>query len=315
MGDGSSAPDTSFSPLVPWRFTVVVNLIGAVTIVLAVFFTYSGVFPFQSPLGVYRLLPGDIMIDLVWTYVIALVCGVVVVLFSAPLARLFWYAHRIAKGGNQNYYIQRRTGNAGISPHRRLFTPAIAALGFAFSLSSPTVQSLVFVTENFTSLGEHDFAIRTAMPVLFISILVATFVLLIFTPIWLLEDAGLITEKKTTGSRVTADIEGVGQFFIKYLRGFAGLSTVIGYLLLGVQMVDWYQAISANPELMYPLFVYFIPVTVVFAAPLIVLAPISIVNLFYETSLKKNARSLVSQMTKSGLPLVTVEPLTHQPNS
>jgi hypothetical protein len=293
--------------LIPWKFTLALNILALVSITLAVFFTYRGAFPFQSPLGIYRILPGDILLDLVWTYVLAFAVGIIVYLITPLMARLSWHIHRAAKGRSHRYYIQRRSGEPGMSPQKRLLTPAFVALGLSFSLSGPATQSLIFVTENFASLREQDAAIVSAMPVLFIAILVSSFVLLIFTPVWLLDDVGLISEKKIKGSRVTADIEGVGQFFMKYLRGFAGISTIIGYLLLAVQMVNWYQFMLTQTELMYPLFVYFIPVTVVFAAPLIAMAPISVVDIFYELSVRRNAGSVLRSMERSGISVVTVE--------
>ncbi|MEM2143136.1 MAG: hypothetical protein QXQ81_07775, partial [Candidatus Thorarchaeota archaeon] len=269
-------------PMIPVKTALLGNLVGAVAIILVVFFTYRGDFPFQSPLGLYRFLPGDILLDFVWLYVISVVIGIFLYIFTPLLAIVFWRVHRLAKGRSHNYYIQRYSEGQVASLSRRYMTPALTSMGLSFSLSGEATRNMIFVMENFEHLAEEDIAIVTAMPVLFIAILVSTVVMLIFAPLWLLEDAGLISEKRITGPRMTADVEGVGQFFTKYLRGFAGLSTVIGYLLLGVQTVLWYQIMLTRTELMLPAFVYLLPVTAVFAAPLIAQGPISAVSLFYE---------------------------------
>jgi hypothetical protein len=294
-------------PMIPWKFTISMLTIAIISVIIVTYFTYSGAFPFQSPLGVYRTLPGDILVDLLWTFAIPIIVGLIVFFLTPAMAMLFWRVHRLAKGRDHNYYIQARTGDTKISPVRRLLTPAFTALGLSFSISGSGTQGLIFVTENFQMIDEREIAIITAMPVLFIALLIATMVLLIFTPIWLLDDAGLISERKTSGTRDTVDVEGVGHFFAKYLKGFAGISTVVAYLLTAFQLVEWYQFITSQGELMYPIIVYLFPVSVIFAAPLIALAPISIVNVFYEMSVRKNANAILDQLQKAGIKTITIE--------
>ena len=53
------------APSIPWRFVVPLHIIAIASMTLTVVFSYAGIFPFTSPLGLYRLLPGDILIDFV----------------------------------------------------------------------------------------------------------------------------------------------------------------------------------------------------------------------------------------------------------
>jgi hypothetical protein len=315
MSQDESSQSGQLKPMIPWKLTLSVLAVAIISSVIVTYFTYSGAFPFQNPLGIYRFLPGDILVDLLWVYVIPIIVGLIVYFLTPSMAMLFWRVHRLAKGGTQNYYIQARTGEAGISSIRRLLTPAFTALGLSFSLSGSTTQGLIFVTENFQMVDEREIAIITAMPILFISLLIATMVLVIFAPVWLLDDVGLISEKKTRGARDTVNIEGVGHFFSKYLKGFAGISTVVAYLLTAYEIVGWYQFITSQGELIYPIVVYLFPVSVIFAAPLIALAPIAIANIFYELSIRKNADTILEKLEKSGVAVASIEPIAQSPSS
>lgn len=315
MSQEESSQSGQLRPMIPWKLTLTVLTVAIISSVIVTYFTYSGAFPFQSPLGIYRFLPGDILVDLLWVYIIPIIVGLIVYFLTPSMAMLFWRVHRLAKGGAQNYFIQASTDKAAISSVRRLLTPAFTALGLSFSISGSTTQALIFVSENFQMVDEREIAIITAMPILFISLLIATMILVIFAPVWLLDDVGLISEKKAQGARDTVNIEGVGHFFSKYLKGFAGISTVVAYLLTAYEIVGWYQFITSQGELMYPIIVYLFPVSVIFAAPLIALAPIAIANIFYELSIQKNADAILKRLEKSGVNVASVEPIAQSPST
>jgi hypothetical protein len=60
---------SSFKPVILIQFFVII------IITVTVIFTYLGAFPFDRNLGIYRILPGDILIDFIWLYVFSIILG------------------------------------------------------------------------------------------------------------------------------------------------------------------------------------------------------------------------------------------------
>jgi hypothetical protein len=304
------AKDTvkGIQPIIPWKIIAFLLIFISIMSALTIIFSYAGFFPFNHPLGVYRILPGDILLDFAWIYGISILIGLFTYFTLPALSYLALKLHRFSSGGDYNYYIQSlspRTKQKGL--RGRLLMPSFVSLGFSSTLSSiSSIVNLLFVSENFETLA--PFTVRVldvSMPFFFIHILFASFIGILFAPFWLLEDTGIICEKQSTDERVTADIEGVGNRYLAFFKGFAGISTFAAYLLISVEMIEWYQLLPGQIEISI---VYFLlPVMVVILAPVLGAAPIAIVFLSYEISLDKNVKQLEMNAQNDGLKRVTIE--------
>ena len=154
----SSLKDTdALAPSIPWRFVVPLHIVAIVSMALTVVFSYAEVFPFTSSLGLYRFLPGNVLVDFAWLYVISVAIGIVVYLTSRHLSLLQWKMHRLITGRNCNYHIQAldtKVGHAGFI--RRLIIPAFVSLGLASTLASnSSIADLLFVTESFDTVARN----------------------------------------------------------------------------------------------------------------------------------------------------------------
>ncbi|MFW9944919.1 MAG: hypothetical protein ACFFB7_07970 [Candidatus Sifarchaeia archaeon] len=289
------------------KLVIAINSVVLVVSALAVVLSYMRIFPFYDPPGLYRLLPGDILIDLIWVYVLTFVCGAFAY-FAAPfLSALFWKGHRLLTAGHYKYHVQVFGAEATRrSRTRRLILPAFVALGLATAIANiRQVANLIFVNESFTHLDESARALEVGLPIFFILILIASFVTLLFVPLWLLEDTGVICEREATGRRVTADIEGVGNWYLALLKGFAGITTVIAYLLISVETIEWYYTISV-PET-FPWIILMVPVVAIIGAPFLAMAPISVVHVCYELALRRNKERLEQKLDRAGLSRVVID--------
>ena len=303
MNDDTSTPPTGFQMLKRsnvWKFGLVLNLITALTIIAGVVFSYQHVFPFYDPQGVYPFLPGDILLDLIWLYVICIIVGIIIYFVTPILAMLFLRLHQLFKGGYR-YHLQDKTGYLEGGSIRRLIVPSLTSLGIAVSLAGSSIATSLFVYGNFENLESPQPAIEATFPIFFILLIVATGILILFTPIWLLGDVGVICERDQPDSRSTVNIEGVGDYYLKLLKGFAGVSTVITYALLIFQMFDWYSSLGDIENLPFPMVVLFIPVIIAILGPVIVLGPLSLVQMLYEVGLPKNTRKLETILNEQGL--------------
>ncbi len=285
-------------PVIPWRFFVFIQLLMLITITATVVFTYAGAFPFDINLGVYRILPGDILLDFVWIYVLSILVSGIIYIVTPSVSILFWKGHRLLTRGNTSYKIN--TSNlqvTGSMQFRRLLLPAFIALGLSLALvNSENLVNLIFVSESFVDPYNAPLSIAYVMSIFFIMLLIASIIMILIAPIWLLQDGGILSERKSKG-RSPSEVESVGSWYMKLLKGFASISTIIGYLIISIQTVEWYQFVLVSPPPGgFPIFIFFVPVIAMIMAPLFALGPISIAQISYEKSLKKNVKKLAHQL-------------------
>ncbi len=283
---------------IPWKSVLLLNVIVFISASMAVVFSYVSVFPFSSPLGIYRLLPGDILFDFTWLYIFSIVTGLIVYFTTPYLSVLLWKVHRLLTRGRYRYSMEVYGAEAGHEGSIRwLIVPAFASLGLTSAIvSNSSLRDLLFVTESFDDLAPSAMAIAEIMPLFFILLLAASFVGLLFAPAWLMEDAGVIYERDTSGKRLTPDVQGVGRYYLAMLKGFAGLSTIVTYILVSMQTLWWFQTLPGTIEV--PLLFFVLPVVVVFIAPLLAMAPISIPFVLYQLALVKNVGVLKEKMER-----------------
>ncbi len=287
-----------------------IQLLVIITISVTIVLTFMDIFPFDSNLGIYRPLPGNILFDFVWLYVFSLLTGIICYFASPVLSAFFWKLHRYITRKNYSYYIQDLgTHKKPIPQSRRMILPTLVALGIAFSISNiRSFANAIFVTESFGSLAPEAQTIVTSMALLFILLLISCFISILFAPMWLMQDAGLVCELKKK-PRMTADIEGVGNWYLKMLKGFAGISTVVAYIFTIIQTIEWYQFVVfvSPPDGVLMGVIFLIPVAAVSVSPLLALGPISIVHVIYEKSLQRNLRSFARYISKSDLYTVEID--------
>ena len=302
------------NPKISWRIVLSIQILVLVTIGLTVIFTNLGIFPFDTNLGVYRLLPGGILLDFIWLYVLSFVSGAIVYFATPNFSSFLWKLHRLLTRGNYNYYVQDFKDQGDDSPRsRRMILPAFVALGISYSLSNiRSLANLIFVSESFGSLAPEAQTIVISLSLLFILLLMSCFITVLFAPMWLMQDNGLVSELKTK-PRVTADIEGVGSWYLKMMKGFAGVSTLVAYIFTIYQTVEWYQyVLSSPPPGGFTMLIFLVPVMAVVTSPILALGPISLVFVLYEESLVKNLASFKERTSRAGLETVTIDLISHQ---
>jgi hypothetical protein len=299
---------------ISWKIVLAIQILVLVTIAVTVIFTNLGVFPFDSNLGIYRILPGGILLDFIWLYVFSFIIGAIVYFATPALSSFLWNLHRFLTRGNYNYYVQDFKDQGIASPQsRRMLLPAFVALGISYSISNiRSLANLIFVSESFGSLAPEAQTIIISMSLLFILLLLSCFITVLFAPMWLMQDNGLVSELKIK-PRVTTDIGGVGNYYLKMMKGFAGVSTLVAYLFTIYQTIEWYQfVLSSPPPGGFTMLIFLIPVMAVVISPILALGPISVVYVLYEESLVKNMASLKDRIGRAGLDTVTIDLISHQ---
>ncbi|MFW9962168.1 MAG: hypothetical protein ACFFCX_01265 [Candidatus Sifarchaeia archaeon] len=307
--DASPLKDNEDQPKISWKIVIAIQTLVIITILVTVVFTFIGAFPFDTNLGIYRILPGNLLFDFVWLYFLSFLTGFIVYFASPTLSVFLWKLHRYLTSKNYNYYIQDHSIQEISTPQpRRMILPAFVALGISYSISNiRSLANSIFVSESFSEIASEAETIVTSLAVLFILLLLSCFIVLIFAPMWLMQDKGLVCEFKTR-PRMTADIEGVGNWYLKMMKGFAGISTGVAYIFTIFQTVEWYQfMLSSPPEGGFTMLIFLIPVAAVIVSPLLALGPISVLYVLYEKSLSRNLERLGHRIDKDELDIVEID--------
>ncbi len=302
---------------IPKRIAIISNVIAGAIAVAVVLLTYLGVFPFQSPSGLYRILPGNILLDMILIWVISIIVAVGIYYVTPKVATLVIEFHRRASGGVYDYYFQERDKQRENSRHwGKMIIPALTTLGLAFTVTNMAgLIDVLFILENFETLPEAiSEPLATSIPLFFGVLLFSSVISIIFAASWLLEDLGIICVRRNLGTGMTVDIEGVGNWYIALLKGFAAISAMLAYFFIIVQMFSWYQALPSY-SIEIPGWYYFMLVIMVILSPLIAFAPVSISYYFYNLTEAKNRIELNEMLIEKGLKHVRIDVVEIEPSS
>ncbi len=169
-------------------------------------------------------LPGPLWSDMILLYLFPLITFGIFYLLAPYTTMLLMKLHKLI-------YLSRKRFQYGISKlgQRRkpifLFRRALIVTLFSLSVAGILIQA---------GLG-HFFragvwivqALNEAEALFLATFFVIPIVLLLFLPIWFLEDAGIVIYRSYSGQQRTPVIEGVHAPYLNVLQGYAGISTLI----------------------------------------------------------------------------------------
>ncbi len=294
---------------IPKRIAIVSNAVVGAIAAIIVILTYLGIFPFQNPSGLYRILPGNILLDMLLIWIISIIVAVGIYYVTPKVATLVIEFHRRLSGGVYDYYFQERDKQRENSRHfGKLIVPALTTLGLAFTVTNMAgLMDVLFILENFDSLPEAIAApLSSSVPLIFGVLLFSTVISIIFAASWLLEDLGIICVRRNLGTGMTVDIEGVGNWYIALLKGFSAISAMLAYFFIFVQMIGWYQALPTY-SVEIPVWYYFMLLVIVILSPLISFAPVSISYYFYNRTEARNRVELNEMLIEKGFKHVRID--------
>ena len=174
------------------------------------------------------IYPGGALSDYILVIVIPIVIMIVMYFVGHYIAKMFFSIHKVLKLNRYEYFLidleKKITASKIII---RSVYPGLLAINIAIYLAL---------------LGEFNylFAVRSDEPNLpamieWISMIVGIpIAILIITPIWILDSAGLMCSLNLDKykNRVTPDIESVGRFYSTVFKGYVGISTIVTYILI-----------------------------------------------------------------------------------
>ncbi|MFO7795864.1 MAG: hypothetical protein ACQERB_03525 [Promethearchaeati archaeon] len=202
------------------------------------------------------IIPGGAITDLLISISIPYISMLIVLFIGPTLGLIFVYFHRLMRLNKYDYF--KISFNKKMPASRillRVIFPGLLAVNIAIYLS---------LYGTFNPLFAEDGGNPQNLPIVieWISIIIgAPIASLVILPLWMLESSGLMCRKKIElyNRPVSPDIESVGKFYSKLLKGFVGISTVTTYGLI------LFEFFTTTAEF-FTIFIVFIdPVVIIFA--------------------------------------------------
>ena len=259
--------------------------------ILSMFFHFGDLIPFEYIKYFVKILPGPIYTDIILLYAITIGVYYIHHFIFPYFSKTWFFFHKIIRR-NSNYGFIKVGAKVVFS---KLFIRAFYVGLFAFSITT--------LISSFS--GAYLF--RAGLPIINMDVLftcedifLGTFFLtpisiILFFPLWQMEDSGFVSFRHIPENRRTPEIEGVHSIFYRILKGYAGLSTIISlayYIYNAFDAVGWD---FKSPAILTPLILVFLP--------FLVMGLIFVPILLHEKYVMKNT----SRLRKSVKELKTIE--------
>lgn len=174
------------------------------------------------------IYPGGALSDYILVIVIPIVIMIVMYFVGHYIAKIFFSIHKVLKLNRYEYFL--------IDPEKKITASKIIIRSVYPGLLAINIAIYLALLGEFNYL----FAVRSDEPNLpamieWISMIVGIpIAILIITPIWILDSAGLMCSLNLDKykNRVTPDIESVGRFYSTVFKGYVGISTIVTYILI-----------------------------------------------------------------------------------
>jgi len=133
------------------------------------------------------------------------------------------------------------------------------------------------------------------------AILLGTFcltsiILLIFFPIWLLEDSGVVSYRVYPEERMPIDIQGAHSLYLHLLLGYAGISTILTLVNYIIKIFNILPL--SDPAILIPI--------VLIALPFVITGLFSLPIFLYERLFQRIHKRLLSHLSPSDYPAIQI---------
>jgi len=235
--------------ILPALASIILTIVAIILSIIPLFYGLEG--------DIVPIIPGGALSDSMMSIIIPFIF-MILMLFVGPIIALFFFKlHELMKLKKYDYFfinIDKKLSGKRILL-RSVFPGLLAInIGLYISLSS-NFSSLFFIAPQESATVIEYASVILGIPISSMIIL----------PLWILGSSGLMCSKRIESYNrpVSPDIESVGQFFTKMIKGYLGVSTVISYILVLYQLL--LSGISANTILL----VFIDPIVIIFLFTLI----------------------------------------------
>jgi hypothetical protein len=240
------------------------------------------------------IIPGPLLTDVLLFYIIPILFFCLFYYIAPYLIIFYIKVHQFI------YWVLRRPSKYGIFKmgttvtSGRLFFRALIVSFFSFSISALVVQL------GYGDLFRADYkpllVLNQAEAVFLGTFVLCAFMIVLFFPIWLLEDSGVVSYRVFHDERMPANIQGVHSMYNNILFGYAGLSTI---LALVNYIVKTLQVIKLNdPAVLTPI--------ILIVLPFVVTGLLAIPIYLYEHFFLRDKERLLAKLARFNFPEIRI---------
>jgi hypothetical protein len=246
-----------------------------------------------------QILPGNIYTDLILLYLFPILVFGMYIMIAPILVQVLYKIYDftfIFRNRPQYGIIQ---GGVNIKATSIIYRAILVSL-FAFGTTTLMVQLGVGNVFRATAdMGAPEPLIK-AENIFFGTFFFTPISLLLFLPIWLLEDCGLVGYRTFKNQRKLPVIQGLFKWYMNVIEVYTGLSTIYGYLLLILNTFGYFVFSSSftDPAILTPIILLILPliITGLFAIPLY----------YYEHHLGKIQGRIQIRLSKYNIPYIKI---------
>ncbi|MHA1130212.1 MAG: hypothetical protein ACTSRC_01755 [Candidatus Helarchaeota archaeon] len=250
--------------------------------------------PYEYISKFVAMFPGPLVTDILLLYTIPIGIFVLYYLIAPYFIVLYIKVHKFF------YWLLRRPSKYGIFKlgkkvkSGRLFSRALIVSLFAFSIS------VLIVTMGYGALFRPNFIASSVLSQAEAAFLgtfaICSITIILFFPIWLLEDSGMVSYRVFHEERMPVDIQGVHSIYYQVLLGYAGLSTVLALIRYITETLKTVHI--GDPAILTPL--------ILIVLPLLTTGLLAIPIYLYERMYEKNLKRVQTILSKYNFPVIQI---------
>ncbi|TFF85475.1 MAG: hypothetical protein EU517_01565 [Promethearchaeota archaeon] len=244
-----------------------------------------------------QILPGTIFTDLILLYIFPMVVFAIFILIAPVLVQGLYKIYDITFIFRNKPQYGIIKGGTRIKTTSLIYRSVLVSL-FAFGTTTLMVQLGVGNIFRATAGTGAPLPLIKAENIFFGTFFFTPISLLVFVPIWLLEDCGLVGYRSFKGQRKIPVVQGLFKWYMNVIEVYTGLSTIYGYLLLILNTFGYFVFSSSfsDPAILTPIILLILPliITGLFALPLFL----------YEKNLNKVQNRIHSRLAKYNIPFL-----------
>lgn len=216
------------------------------------------------------IIPGPIYTDILIIYGLPIVFFLIYYLFSPYLNIVYIKFHQFY------YWLIRRPSKYGIFQlgrevkAGRLFYRALIISLFSFSIAFLLVEIgyADLFRANMAPETVPIYALNYAEAIFLGTFAICPIMIILFFPIWQLEDSGIVSYRVWHDERMNADIRGVHSIYFHVLLSYAGFSTILSWIIVISNIFN--NVPELGVAVLTPIIVIMLPfiVTGILAAPI-----------------------------------------------
>ena len=230
------------------------SIVSIILLIISIFLASLPIILVENSIDTIPIIPGGLVSDAVISILIPFIFMLILLFLGPIMVQILVRVHKLMKMNKYEYFIiPIEKDLSGKRILLRAIFPGLLAVNIAIYISLYGGLNPLFY---YNGADPQNLPIVIEYIAVIVGIPVACIIML---PVWMLESSGLMCSRKVElyNRPITPDIESVAQFYIKMLKGYVGISTIVAYGLI------LYRFYTTSSEIGTILIVFIDPIVII----------------------------------------------------